>query len=75
MNSIANADIGMISSQAWANEKWQTRRNATQHQLKQFIPLLLSSPPGCDVKLSEWALLNRLRSGYGRFAGFMFKLA
>ena len=74
MNSIANVDNGIISSRSWANEKWKTRWNASEHQLKQFIPSPSSNPPGCDLKRSEWVLLNRLRSGYGRFAGFMFRI-
>ena len=74
MNSIANADNGIVSSRAWANEKWQTRWNASNHQLKQFIPSPSSNPPGCDLKRREWVLLNRLRSGYGRFAGFMYRI-
>ena len=74
MNLIANGDNGIISSQALANEKWETRWNASEHQLKQFIPSPSSKPPGCDLKRSEWVLLNRFRSGYGRFAGFMYRI-
>ena len=74
MISISNGDNGIISSRAWANEKWKTRWNASEHQLKQFISSPMPNPPGCDLKRSEWVLLNRIHSGYGRFAGFMYRI-
>ena len=71
MNFISNEDNGMISSRAWANEKWRkTRWNVLKH----FIPFPMSKPPGCDLKRSKWVLLNRIRSGYGRFDGFNYKI-
>lgn len=58
MNSIANADNVIISSRAWANEIWKTRWNASEHQLKQFIPSPTTNPSGCELKRSEWVLLK-----------------
>ena len=58
----------------WATEMWKQRWTATSHSLKKFITEPTQSPPGSDLPRREWVLLNRLRSGYGRFAAFMNKI-
>ena len=44
------------------------------HGLRRFIEEPTPHPPGCDLPRGEWVLLNRLRSGHGRFAAFLHKI-
>ena len=61
-------------SSAWAADTWRTRWTRTTHGLRRFIAEPEQHPPGCDLPRKEWVLLNRLRSGYGRFAAFLHRI-
>ena len=74
LNSLVNDNPGNVSPQSWTEAKWRQRWMDSTHQLKQFIPLPSNTPPGCDLKRREWVLLNRIRSGYGRFGSFMHRI-
>lgn len=74
MHSLAAGYDENISSRTWAEAKWKQRWNELSQQLKQFIPSPSNKPPGCDLKRCEWVLLNRIRSGYGRYASFMHRI-
>ena len=74
MHSLVNDNTENVSSQSWAEAKWRQRWINSTHQLKQFIPLPSNNPPGCDLKRREWVLLNRIRSGYGRYGSFMYRI-
>ena len=74
MYSLAAGYDENTSSRSWAETTWKARWNNSNHQLKQFIPSPSNKPPGCDLKRCEWVLLNRIRSGHGRFANFMHRI-
>jgi len=74
MHSLAADNTENVSPQTWAEAKWRQRWNDSTHQLKQFIPLPSNKPPGHDLKRHEWVLLNRIRSGYGRYGSFMHRI-
>ena len=58
----------------WAVSKWKEAWKANDSHLKQFIQVPTPQPPGHDLKRSHWVLLNRLRSGHGRYASFMKRI-
>jgi len=63
-----------ISADVWAADAWRRRWVDLTLGLRRFIEEPSPRPAGCDLPRAEWVLLNRLRSGHGRFAAFMHKI-
>ena len=74
MYSLA-ADANEASSpKAWAEGAWRRRWQSSNYWLKQFIPVPSTKPSGHDLNRPKWVKLNRIRSGYGRYASFMHQI-
>ena len=73
MHSLANEN-NSTSPKTWADTTWKRRWNKLDYRLKEFIPQPSSKPPGHDLNRRNWVLLNRIRSGYGRYASFMHRV-
>ena len=58
----------------WIAKTWLNQWNNTNCRLKQYVPMPSTLPPGHDLPRQSWVLLNRLRSGYGRYADFMHRI-
>jgi len=73
MHSLAN-EINSPSPKSSADTTWKSRWDESNYRLKQFIPQPSDKPPGHDLNRRNWVLLNRIHSGYGRYASFMHKV-
>ncbi|XP_057310568.1 uncharacterized protein LOC130648532 [Hydractinia symbiolongicarpus] len=73
MHSLA-LENDSSSPKSWAAATWKTRWRESNFRLKQFIPDPSDNPNGHDLKRRHWVLLNRIRSGYGRYANFMHRI-
>ena len=62
------------SPNAWALQRWTERWTKEECQLRKFIPRPTTHPPGYDLPRASLVQLNRLRSGYGRFRQFLFRI-
>ena len=58
----------------WTQHAWRRRWENSNCQLNNFIAYPSSKPPGYDLKRIQWVLLNRLRSGHGRYGSFMHRI-
>ena len=58
----------------WATNEWKRRWSQSSQQLRAYIGEPRPHPAGCDLPRRDWVLLNRLRSGHGRFAAFMHRI-
>ena len=69
------ADTNDASSpKIWAEGAWRRRWQSRNYRLKQFVPKPSTKPSGHDLNRSKWVKLNRIRSGYGRYASFMHQI-
>ena len=73
-NRINNIDY-IESSGTWVEVAWSNRWETSNQYLRTFIHLPSKHPPGHELKHAHWVLLNRLRSGHGRYAAFMKKIS
>ena len=62
------------SPNAWPLQRWTDRWEREDCQLRNFIPRPTTHPPGSDLPRASLVQLNRLRSGYGRFRQFLFRI-
>ena len=56
------------------HQMWDARWQQEICRLSQFLPAPSLQPLGCDLPRREWVLLNRLRSGHGRYGAFLLKI-
>ena len=73
INRINNIDY-IESHEAWVEVSWGNRWETSNQYLCTFIHSLFKHPPGHGRKRAHWVLLNRLRSGHGKYAAFMQKI-
>ena len=73
MFSLANEN-NSPSPKSWADTTWKKRWDKSNYRLKQYIPQPSDKPPGHDLNRRNWVLLNRIRSGYGRYASLMHRV-
>ena len=71
---LISHNTNTASLDSWAKSAWKTRWSSTNFQLRDYVPQPSSKLPGCDFDWRQWVLLNRLRSGYGRYGSFMHKI-
>ena len=71
---LISSNINTASPDSWAKSAWKTRWSITNYQLRDYVPHPSSKPPGCNLDRRQWVLLNRLRSGYGRYGSFMLRI-
>ena len=64
--SLAASDFHLM-------EKWQNDWQGTTKPTQLTITPGITIPPGADLPRREWATLNRLRTGVGRFAANMYR--
>ena len=74
MYSLAAEANEASSPKAWAEGAWRRRWQSSNYWLKQFIPVPSTKPSGHDLNRPKWVKLNRIRSGYGRYASFMHRI-
>ena len=74
MHSLAVESIDASSPKIWAVDVWRRRWQSFNYSLKQFIPISSNKPFGHDLNRKKWVKLNRIRSGYGRYATFMHRI-
>ena len=72
INRINNIDY-IESPETWVEVAWSNRWETSNQYLRTFIHSPFKHPPGHELKRAHWVLLNRLRSGHGRYAAFMKK--
>ena len=70
---INNIDY-IESPETWLDVAWINRWETSNHYLRTFIHSPSKHPPAHELKRVHWVLLNRLRSGHGRYAAFMKKI-
>ena len=74
MHILSNQIDQTTSSDSWAKSAWNRRWNDSEVMLREYILTPSEKPAGYDLQRNHWTLLNRIRSGYGRFASFMHKV-
>ena len=74
MHSLASDINGTSSPKSWATTTWRWRWQNLNCRLCQYISESSAKPPGYDLKRRQWVPLNRVRSGYGRYAIFMHRI-
>ena len=74
MNSLVSKADDSLSPELWANATWKQRWQDSNYRLRQYIEEPSAKPPGHDLKRRQWVLLNRIRSGYGRYGSFMHRI-
>ena len=74
MHSLASDINGTTSPKSWATTTWRRIWQNLNYRLCQYIHEPSAKPPGHDLKRHQWVLLNRVRSGYGRYASFMHRI-
>ena len=62
------------SPETWSQDRWSSRWQLTDCQLRRYIPTPTNKPPGHDLPRAQWVQLNRLRSGHGRYKAFMHRI-
>ena len=65
---------GTTSPKSWASTTWRLQWQDSNYQLCQYIPEPSAKHHGHDLKLHQRVLLNRVRSGYGRYTSFMHRI-
>ena len=74
MHSLAADTNDASSPKIWAEGAWRRRWQSCNYRLKQFVPEPSTIHSGHDLNRAKWVKLNRIRSGYGRYASFMHQI-
>ena len=74
MHSLASDINGTTSSKSWATTTWRWRWQNLNYRRCQYISEPSVKPSGDDLQQHQWVLLNRVCSGYGRYANFMHRI-
>ena len=74
MHSLAADTNDASSPKIWAEEAWRRRWQSRNYRLKQFLPEPSTKPSGHNLNRAKSVKLNRIRSGYGRYASFMHQI-
>ena len=73
INRISNINY-IESPETWVEVACSNLWETSNQYLRTFIHSPYKHPPGYELKRAHWVLLNRLRSGHGRYAAFMKKI-
>ena len=74
MHHLAGQLQNNTSPDQWAMTTWSNRWHNLRYHLCDYIREPSEKPPGYDLKRNHWVLLNRIRSGYGRYASHMYRI-
>ena len=62
-----------IRPSEWMDYKWNMEYSNITSELHEFVPKVTTSPMGTGLPRQAWVVLNRLRTGVGRFKSSMHK--